>query len=134
MEKEMSMFRNAIAVALIGMAGAGMAANQAEAYDGRNAALIGGAALGVIAGAAIANAANASEAQPVGWYGYDSPTYYAPPPPPRRYVPAYRPAYGEGVVVVEPRRDYGGWHGDDWRWRRHEEWRRWHRWHDWDQW
>jgi hypothetical protein len=131
----MSTFRKAMAVALIGMAGVGALANQAEASDGRNAALIGGAVLGVIAGAAIADASNASEAQPVGWYGYDGPTYYAPEPPrPRRYVPAYRPAYGEGVVVVEPRGDFGGWGRDDWRWRRHEEWRRWHRWHDSDQW
>jgi hypothetical protein len=62
------------------------------------------------------------------------PTYYVQP---RRYVPAYRPAYSEGYVVVRPNRGWHrgwdqGWHGDDWRWRRQQDWRRWHGGDGWD--
>jgi hypothetical protein len=130
----MSMLKKAAALAAIGLGSLGLLSSQAEAHDGRNAAIIGGAALGVLAGAVIANAASSDQAQPVGWYGYDEPRYDAPPSyyvQPRRYVPAYRPAYSESYVVVRPDRGWHrgwdhGWRGDDWRWRRHQEWRRWH--------
>src|SRR6476469_5235705 len=66
LESTMSIFRRAAAAALIAIASVGILGSEAQARDGRNAALLGGAALGIIAGAAIANAADAASVQQAG--------------------------------------------------------------------
>lgn len=76
----------AAAVALAGTM-AVAAATPSQARHGRNAAAIGGFAVGALVGAAVANAASNSYYGP----GY----YYAPGP--YAYEPAYAPAY-----VYEP--------------------------------
>ena len=129
-------FSKAAAVLLAGLAAAPLGASQAEARDGRNAAIVTGAVLGAVAGAAIANAGDRYDrASPVGWNGdgygyrgYDE-DYYVQP----RYV---RPHYVYPRVVrrvyIEPAPRYETYgyrqtYRPDWRWRhghRHH--------HDWD--
>jgi hypothetical protein len=119
METTMRALKAAAAMVLAGAVCIPLLAPQAEARGGRNAALIGGAALGLLAGAALANTADA-DAPVYQWahwngYGYDEPPVYT-------YRRVYHP---RTYVYVEPVPSYGYYrdYGDDWRWRR---WRRWH--------
>lgn len=109
-------------VVLAGLTAAPLLASHAEAQDGGNAALFGGAAVGLLTGSAMANAGDGGVYQ-AGWdggYGYQS---YAP-----RYV--YRPVYRPRYVYVEPAPQYQRWYRDpyrdNWRWRGH------HRHHHWN--
>lgn len=125
----MNALRTAAAVLLAGAVSLPLMAPDAQARDGRNAAIVGGAVLGALAGAAIANAADDAPlyqraqwdngyGEGGGYYagreygGYDAPTYYT-------YRRVYRP---RTYVYVQPEPEYG-YAYDDWRWRR------WHHWH-----
>jgi hypothetical protein len=122
-----TMFKKAALVVLAGATALTLAAGQAEARDGRNAAIIGGAALGLLAGTAIANAGSYDggayqQADDRGYgYGYDGgyrdeyvrPRYVYP----REYR---RPTY----VYVEPAPAYGDVYREDRGWRPRHQWHR----------
>ena len=119
-----------IVTLVVGLTACALVAGQAEARNGQNAAFIGGAVAGALAGAVIANAAEA-QTYSAGWdgYGYGQPDYYVEP----RYVPryTYRRAYRPAYVYVEPAPTYGSYdyrqpYRDDWRWRRPHHWHHWH--------
>lgn len=91
------------AVPLLVLALASSLAAPAEAKSGRNAALLGGLAVGAVGGAILGNALSNNDADeddapppppaPRRVYVAPQPVYVAPPPPPPRYVPApVRPA------------------------------------------
>jgi hypothetical protein len=112
------------AVVLAGALALPLWAGRAEARDGRNAAIVGGVVLGALAGAAIANAADAASVpyEKAQWVddGYDEPNYYDQPYYTyRRHQPAY--------IYVQPAPqyrtyDYGGGYRRDWRWHHPHPW------------
>src|SRR3954453_20775032 len=120
----MNTFRTTMTALLAAVAALPLNLGQAEAGDGRNAALFGGAALGVLAGAAISDAANADTRgyQQADWwnggdgyardnsYGYRD-NYERPRYTVRRYD---SPSY----VYVVPAPRYREEYRSDWRWQR----------------
>ena len=126
---------NKIAMALLaGVTVLAMTVPQAEARNGRNAALLGGLVLGAVAGAAIANASDDDYDTPYrrhGWnrpaprYEYRAYQDYQPQPYYRRAQPDYAYSYGDGSYgggYEHPRHHhrhayfggdgYGGWGRD----------------------
>ena len=81
---------------LAGVTMLALTAPQAEARNGRNAALIGGLILGAAAGAALAESANDNYDESAPRYqSYDDDQSYEPPVR-ERVQPGYSYGYGEG--------------------------------------
>jgi hypothetical protein len=112
-----------IAIALVaGATALPLTANQSEARDGRNAAIVGGAVLGAVAGAAIANAANddGGRYQQVRDWTYDDGYTDEYVRPRYGYRREYRrPTY---VYVVPAPRYRDEYRSDYWRWQRPHHW------------